>query len=138
MTLERLVRDPDAQWDREPPASPETLAALAATLPTLPADYLAFLALSGGGSGDLGIPPGFFSLWPAHEVASLHEAYEVPVCLPGYAAFGSNGGGELLAFTPDGRVVMVPSVPMDAADALEVAPTFPDLVRAFGRSSPAT
>ena len=138
MTLERLVHDPDALWDREPPATPETLAALATALPALPADYLAFLALSGGGVGDLGVDPGWFALWPAHEVASFHAAYEVPEYLPGYTGFGSNGGGELLAFAPDGRVVMVPFVPMDAADAVEIAPTFTDLVRAFGRSALAT
>jgi hypothetical protein len=138
MILQDLVRDPGALWDREPPASPETLAVLAAALPALPADYLAFLALSGGGTGDLGVYPGYFSLWPASEVASLHAAYEVPAYLPGYTGFGSNGGGELLAFAPDGRVVLVPFVPMDAADAIDVAPTFTDLVRAFGRGVPAT
>ena len=47
----------------------------------------------------------------------------------------SNGGGELLAFAPDGRVVMVPFVPMEAADALDAAPPFADLLRAFGRAA---
>ena len=138
MTLKDLVRDPDALWMREPPAEPAVLAALAAALPAVPADYLAFLALSAGGEGDLGVDPGWFSLWPAAEVAALHAAYEIPTYLPGYTGFGSNGGDELLAFAPDGRVVMVPFVPMDAADAVEIAPTFTDLVRAFGRSVPAT
>ncbi|MDF1501800.1 SMI1/KNR4 family protein [Roseisolibacter sp. H3M3-2] len=138
MTLQDLVRDPDALWTREPPAEPAVLAALAAALPALPADYLAFLALSGGGEGDLGADPGWFALWPAGEVAALHVQYEIPTYLPGYTGFGSNGGGELLAFAPDGRVVAVPFIPMDSAEAVEIAPRFTDLVRLFGRGAPAT
>ncbi len=110
--------------------------ALTAALPTLPADYLAFLALSDGGEGELPLDPGWFSLWPATEVATLNATYELATYLPGYTGFGSNGGGELLAFAPDGQVVMVPFVPMDPADAVVIAPTFSQLVAAFGRGAP--
>jgi hypothetical protein len=137
MTLQDLLSDSGAAWKREPPADADTLAHLLGGLPGLPADYLAFLALSGGGEGELGIEPGWFQLWPAAEVARLNLAYKLAECLPGYTGFGSSGGGELLAFGPKGAVVMVPFVPMDASEAIEIASTFTDLARAFGRVAPA-
>lgn len=138
MTLASLVTDPSALWDREPPADPATLATLKVALPELPADYLEFLALSNGGAGDLGVDPGWFQLWPAGEVAELQTAYEIPRFLRGYLGFGSNGGDELLAFAPSGAVVMVPFIPMDSEHAQVIAPSFTQLVRAFGHGAPAT
>ena len=52
MTLQELVGDSSADWKREPPADAVTLAQLGAALPALPREYLAFLALSGGGEGE--------------------------------------------------------------------------------------
>ncbi len=70
-------------------------------------------------------------------MTDLNEAYSVADFLPGWIGFGSNGGDELLAFAPGGRVAMVPFVPMDAHQAVEMAPSFTALVQAFGRDSPA-
>jgi hypothetical protein len=136
MSLHAIVHDAAAVWERAAPATPATIAQLAAAVPALPREFLAFLALSGGGCGDLGVAPGWFQLWPADELVSLHEAYAVASHLPGYVGFGSNGGGELLAFAPDGRIVMVPCVPMHVADAVEVAPTFAAMLHEFGRVAP--
>src|SRR3954447_10511778 len=99
--LEQIIRDPKALWDREPPASREAVAQLARTLPTLPAEYLAFLALSNGGEGDLALEPGWFQLWRTEEVVALNDSYEVATFLPGFIGLGSSGGGELLAFGPE-------------------------------------
>jgi hypothetical protein len=141
MTLEHLIRDPDALWTREAPAPAEAVERLAAALPELPPDYLAFLRISNGGEGDLSVEPGWFSLWPAEEVAELNAAYKVPGFLPGFLAFGSDGGGEMLAFGAAGerwgRVFAVPSIPMEAGGAAEIAPDFAMLVRSFGHAPPA-
>ncbi len=137
MTLRDVIIDATTAWDRRPPAPTAALAQLAATLPSLPAAYLAFLALSDGGAGELGVDPGWFQLWPAADVAELNGSYRIPDFLPGYAGFGSNGGGELLAFAPSGAVVMVPFIPMDASEAVEIAPSFIELARVFGRVAPA-
>ena len=141
MTFESVVPNPDAPWTREPPAAAAAVEQLAAALPELPPDYLAFLRLSNGGEGDLGTAPGWFSLWPAEEVAELNAAYEVPDFLPGFVAFGSDGGGEMLAFGADGqtwgRVYAVPFIPMEAASATAIAPDFASFVRLFGHEPPA-
>lgn len=137
MMLEQLVHDPEAQWDRYAPASLAVLEQLGRSLPTLPADYLEFLALSNGGEGELGVEPGWFQLWPAEDVAALNAKYHVSEFLPGFTAFGSNGGGEMLAFGPDGAVSMVPFIPMDAAEARIIAPNFTALAWTFGRRGPA-
>ena len=134
MTLEQLVRDPSTHWARRAPASPEAVDRLAADRPTVPADYLAFLALSNGGEGELGIEPCWFQLWPAEEVATLNQRYEVNDFISGYVGFGSNGGNELLAFAPDGRVVMIPFIPMRLDEANEIAPHFLHLATQFGRN----
>ena len=132
-TIEQLVRDSSAEWSRQPPAREETVQQLEAALPTLPADYLAFLRLSNGGEGELGVEPGWFQLWPAEDVSSLNQNYAVPEFLPAYAGFGSDGGGELLAFTSSGEVVVVPFIPMDASEARIIALSFRQLAALFGR-----
>jgi hypothetical protein len=87
------------------------------------------------------VGPGWFSLWPAEEVAELNAAYKVPELLPGFVAFGSDGGGDMLAFGTAGerwgRVFAVPFVPMEADAAAEIAPGFAALVRSFGHAPPA-
>jgi hypothetical protein len=137
MTLEQLVRDPSALWTRRDPASAPEVEALRASRPTLSVDYLAFLTLSNGGEGELGLEPGWFHLWSAREVLSLNADYQVESFLPGFFALGSNGGDEMLAFNPAGAIVTVPFIPMDAADAREIASSFTLFVRAFGRGAAA-
>ena len=104
----------------------------------LPADYLAFLRKSGGGEGELGILPEWIMLWPAQEVIAANRDYCVPEFLPGFFAFGSSGGGEMFAFDfrQPGKVsiVMVPFIPMDADEAICLAPTFTALAKHFGKS----
>lgn len=123
------------------PASPATEAALAALRDqapsVLPPEYIAQLALSNGGEGDLGVEPGWIQLWPAEEVLLMNEGYQVQDWLPGFWGFGSNGGGELFAF--DMRrgvpcpIVMVPFIPMDAHEAVQIAPSFAELREYFGK-----
>ena len=95
---------------------------------TLPGAYLNYLRRIGGGEGELGVDPGWIEFWPAAEVLELNRAYEVRENLPGFFGFGSNGGGELLAFdmreAGKAAVVMVPFIPMSAADAQLVATAF--------------
>jgi hypothetical protein len=141
MTIERIVRDSGAGWTHEAPASREVVEQLAAAMPMLPDGYLAFLLLSNGGEGSLGVGPGWFSLWPAEEVAELNDAYKVSEFLPGFVAFGSDGGGEMLAFRASGEhaghVFAVPFIPMEVTAAVEIAPDFESLLRSFGHDAPA-
>jgi hypothetical protein len=141
VTLEQLLRDPEAHWTRANAAAAEAVELLAAALPALPPDYLAFLRASNGGEGPLGVEPGWFQLWPADEVVALNAAYHVKEFVPGLIGFGSSGGGEMFAFGANdqtwGRVFAVPFIPMQADAAIEVAHDFAAFARAFGREPPA-
>ena len=125
-------------WQKAPPAPPADIAALVReSVVPLPPEYIAFLAESNGGEGDLGVKPGWCQLWPAAEVLALNSSYEVQAELPGFLAFGSSGAGQLFAF--DGRgpspfpVVSVPYVPLGPEEASPVAPDFGAFARLLGK-----
>ena len=120
-------------WRKAPPAEVDSIAVLLAASPVeLPDSYLNFLKFSNGGEGELGIQPGWFLAWPAEEVEEHNLGYQVSDQLPGLWAFGSNGGGELLAF--DCRhgepwpILMIPFIPMCIKEAVEVASTFDEFL----------
>jgi SMI1/KNR4 family protein SUKH-1 len=124
-------------WRGAPLAKPEAIAALVAASPIeLPSSYLELLALTNGGEGDLRMEPGWVSLWPAEEVMRNNEQYEVGANIPRFLGFGSNGGGELLAF--DARdsqpwpIVMVPFIPMEPHDVVVIARDFNEFLEAIG------
>ena len=59
-------------------------------------DYLCFLKLCNCGEDELPIDPYWFQIWSAEEVLEHNEGYQANKFLPGFFAFGSNGGGEML------------------------------------------
>jgi hypothetical protein len=128
----------DAVWDKEEPAKPEAIQRLVADAgKDLPEDYLALLLYSDGGSGNLGIEPGWLQLWSSADVLENNKDYEIEEYIPGFFGFGSSGGGELLAFdTRSGKpwkVVMIPFVPMSADLAIVIAKDFEEFIKAIGR-----
>jgi hypothetical protein len=131
----------DAQIDRGAKASETAIRALTESAPIpLPEVYLAFLRNSNGAAGNLGIEPGYVAFWRAEEVLAHNLGYKVAEFAPGFFGFGSNGGGELLAFDHRGSapwpIVMIPMIPMDSKEAIQVAPDFISLLTAFGRVMP--
>lgn len=106
----------------------------------LPSAYLAMLEESNGGEGDLGVDPGWITLWPAEDVLSNNASYCVAEALPGFLGFASNGGGELLAFDLRGGepypIVMIPFIPMEAAEAVQIASSFEELRQLLGKENP--
>jgi hypothetical protein len=102
----------------------------------LPEAYLSFLQMSNGGEGELAIEPGWFWIWSVEEVLEANQAYGIEECIPGFFGFGSNGGGELLAFDmrhgKPWTIVMIPFIPMEEQEALIIAEDFLDFVRAMG------
>jgi hypothetical protein len=137
MELLDILSDPDARWEREPAANPESIQQLRAEARyPLPASYLAFLAFSNGGEGPLAVAPGWFVIWSAEEVLESNEGYQVDKEVPGFFGFGSNGGGELFAFDTRSpqpwQIVMIPFIPLQERYAVVVAESFDHFVRAMG------
>jgi hypothetical protein len=125
-------------WRPQPPASEAALAALRNQAPPrLPEGYLQQLANSNGGEGDLGVNPGWIQFWPAENVISFNAGYEIGKWLPGFFGFGSNGGGELLAFDlREGEpypIVMVPFIGMDHTEAIRISTSFDELRELIGK-----
>jgi len=123
-------------WRPGAAATAGAIAALVAAYPELPAPYVSYVEIDDGAEGDLGVEPGWIQLWPVAEVGQLNPRYEVATNLPGFLGFGTSGGGELLAFdtrTEPWRVCMVPFIPMNESEAVEIAPDFAKLASQFGR-----
>jgi hypothetical protein len=108
------------------PADPGAIVALEVEAGfALPGDYSAFLRKSNGGWGEIGAHR--LQLWPVEELLEYNRACRAAERAPGLLLFGSNGGGEAFAFDrerPAAPVVMVPVLPMDRNEAVDVAPTF--------------
>lgn len=72
---------------------------------------------------------GWFQLWPIADVQSLNEQYHVPEFAPELLAFGSNGGGEMLAFDSKDQIISVPFIDMEMRYARIVAFTWREFER---------
>jgi hypothetical protein len=128
MKISEIIKNPKTTWRRQQPASQEIILSLKAKFPNLPETYFLFLGESNGGEGELDIEPEWFSLWPAEALASNNVGYEIQNSLPEYFGFGSNGGGELLAFGISsenlGKVFMIPFIPLDKNEAKLICGSF--------------
>lgn len=105
-------------------------------LPTIPAEYEAFLAAHGAfegfttGEGQ----PGYVALWRLDEIAGNNSEIEIQEYAPGFVAFAGDGGGEVLAFDASGAVFMLPLVGMEPSCAIKVAGSFRELEARFERA----
>ncbi len=138
MSVVEIIQDSSAKWTRAAPASEEALHDLTAHIGiTLPDEYVAFLRMSNGGEGELGVEPGWFQIWPAEQVIQLNAGYGTPSFAVGFIGFGSNGGGEMIAFDTRGiapwPIVMIPFVGMSPELAEQVATEFKGFLKAMGR-----
>lgn len=128
----------ERNWHKEEPARQELVQDLIANaIPGLPSEYIAFLQYSNGGEGTLGINPGWFQLWAAEEVINFNKDYQIDKHLHGYFGFGSNGGSELFAFEINKgkpwNIVVIPFIPMETNEAITIANSFEDFIRAIGQ-----
>jgi hypothetical protein len=87
----------------------------------LPKAYLTYMQDLRAVEGELTVEPGWFQLWPIDELDKLNQDYSVSEFVPDFRAFGSSGGGEMLAFDPENRVVMIPFVTMEEGEARVIA-----------------
>jgi hypothetical protein len=97
-----------------------------------PSEYISYFARSAPREGPLSVPLGWFQLWSPHDLERFNAEYEVDEYAPGFCAFGTSGGGEMLAFADDGSVVMIPFVGMDAELAKPIAASWREFVGLIG------
>lgn len=95
--------------------------------PVLPKDYLAYVEAGGADCAFTDGDPGYFQLWPPEEIERWNQDYGVPKWAPGFLGFGSDGGGEMLAFNSAGAVFMIPFVGMSVADAKEIGESWSEV-----------
>ena len=87
----------------------------------LPNDYIAYLEGMGVVEGFTEGLPGYFALWHLDEVEASNRDLQVATYAPGFLGFGTDGGGELLAFDGSGAVFMLPMIGMEPQYANRIA-----------------
>ena len=91
----------------------------------LPLEYKEFLMKTNGAEGPIG-EHSYAMFWRVSELSKLNEAYQVPICAPGYLLFGSDGGGEAFAFevARNMAICSLPFVGMSGDAAASMGATF--------------
>ena len=134
LSVKELLDEPERAWSRAEPASEDQLAELVRSTRTeWPEELLDLWRVSNGGSGELALPPAWFNLTPADEVADLNA--DVEGSIPErYVFFGTNGGVEMLAIdlsSPKRAIVAIdPVARPDSAVVIAEEPY--DLILAIG------
>lgn len=96
-------------------------------MPSLPEELVAYHARGGRTEGAVNaVSLRWFQLWPLEEIQSINEQYHVAEFAPGLLAFGSDGGGEMLALNAKGQIVLVPFVGMELRYATLIAASWRD------------
>ena len=134
MDLRTLIVGGGHQWDGNPPASEADIAALiAGSHVPLPAEYLALLRLSDGGTATLAGYPSYVRVWPARAAVANNADYQVSKWLPGFVGFGDNGGPDMVGFdTRNGQPYPVCAVlfaPMEWSAAMGTVADFGAFLR---------
>jgi hypothetical protein len=93
----------------------------------LPRDYLDYVEGDGVDAAFTEGDPGYFQLWPPDEIEKWNKEYRVEEYAPGFLGFGSNGGGEMLAFDRNGSVFMIPFVGLSVEDAIKIGVTWSEV-----------
>jgi hypothetical protein len=93
----------------------------------LPSDYLRYVEEGADWASTNG-EPGYFQLWPLDEVEEMNQSYRVTEYAPGFLGFGSDGGGEMLAFDRGGAVFMIPFVGMAPEEAKKIGTSWSEIV----------
>jgi len=108
------------------PANAEELLAVEAHFTcSLSPGYREFMTTYNGGEGFMGQQ--YVILWRSAELLDFNHDYEAATYAPGLLLFGSNGGGEGIAFDLRDQsmaVVVVPFIGMSCEDARFVAASF--------------
>jgi hypothetical protein len=72
--------------------------------------------------------PSYMRLWPLDKIHEYNRDHNVAKYAPGFLCFGSNGGGELLAFDKQGVIYCLPAIGMEPKQAVRVAGSWTEFV----------
>ena len=95
----------------------------------LPSDYIAYLEGTGVAEGFTEGLPGCFALWHPDEIEASNRDLQVATYAPGFLGFGTDGGGELLAFDGSGAVFMLPMIGMEPQYATKIAKSWREVTQ---------
>ena len=98
-------------------------------MPAAPLDVTTYYRSGGPLVCELDAQPWLCEFWPEHELERYNAEYEVPTYAPGYFAFAGNGGGEMYALSPEGKVVCLALIGMSPKGELVIAASWSAFLR---------
>ena len=120
-------------WEKSDPANPADIKLLMEKFgDRIPKDYLDFMATCNGCETEIPVNPWWLIVWAAESIIDRWNGYEMEEYIPGFMAFGSNGGDEMYVFhlesNDPNKVYMMPYIGMEPDQAIPVADNFRALI----------
>ena len=99
MDVQKLLRNPRFRLDRDPAPDPVHVKQFQEHAPAnLPRTYVRFLAACGSARGRIPYDTGYIEFFAVESVLDQNRKHHVSESLPGFFAFGSDGGDDLYVF----------------------------------------
>ena len=99
---------------------------------SLPLEYTQYIEANGQFEGFTSGEPGYVQLWKIEDLPTINSEIFIGERAPGFLAFASDGGNEVLAFDSNGAVHKLPMIGMDVKEAIKIASSFSELLSRFG------
>jgi SMI1/KNR4 family protein SUKH-1 len=99
MDVQKLLRNPRFRLSRDPAPEPSQVKQFYEHAPpNLPRTYVRFLEACDHARGKIPYDTGYIEFFSVDRVLDENAAHKVPQSLPGFFAFGTDGGDELYLF----------------------------------------
>ena len=90
-----------------------------------------YLASNGKFEGFTVGESGYIQLWKIEDLPAINSEIFIEELAPGYLAFASDGGNEVLAFDGVGAIYKLPMIGMELEQAIKIANSFSELRSRF-------
>ena len=98
---------------------------------SLPLEYKQYIQVNGQFEGFTSGEPGYIQLWKIEDLPTINSEIFIEERAPGYLAFASDGGNEVLAFDELGVIYKLPMIGMESRYAIKIAGSFSELAGRF-------
>ncbi len=99
MDVQKLLRNPRFRLLRDPAPDPSQVKQFSEHAPpNLPRTYVRFMEACNRARGKIPYETGYIEFFPLDTVLHENRAHQLEQSLPGFFAFGSDGGDELYVF----------------------------------------